>query len=202
MIEHKKTLFQGLECIKVSNGVISIWITTAVGPRILGLSIDGKENIFADLPDSRIVVDGADDYSLRGGHRLWYGPETPQTTYITDDKPVEITIYEFSIEMLQPVDQKTGIQKRIRITFNASNPLLTVDHELRYLGDGEFELAPWALTMLRAGGRGILPLKTDLGDKYGLQPNRHIVFWPYTNLKSNHLDMHYQALIIDVNLID
>jgi len=192
--------FESFECLKLENDRLSLWVTRDFGPRVLGLSLDGGENILAVLPDAKIPVEGAEDYSLRGGHRLWYGPEEPLTTYITDDLPVDISQNEGTVEILQPVDQPTGIQKSIRISLDEADPLVKVDHKLENLGKTDFQLAPWAITMLRVGGLGILPLNTDLDDEHGLQPNRQVVLWPYTDLKSSHISFDNKALFVKANM--
>ena len=50
--------------------------------------------------------------------------------------------------------------------------------------------------MLRPGGVGLIPLSTDTDDEHGLLPNRQIVFWPYTDLKSPHLNLGNQGVAV------
>ena len=90
MFEMRDDLFEGYQCVRLETRKFSIWITKEVGPRIIGLSLAGGENLMVVLPDAKIPLESGEDYRLRGGHRLWYGPEKPETTYITDDRPVEI----------------------------------------------------------------------------------------------------------------
>lgn len=199
MININEVIFEGLKCVQLSNGLVSVWITSEVGPRILGLSLAERDNMLVVIPEAKIPVDGREDYSLRGGHRLWYAPEKPETTYITDDQPVEILLVENGLEMIQVVDQKTGIQKSWQVTLSENEAEITIDHKLTNLGSGEFQCAPWAITMLRPGGRGVIPLQTGLDDEHGLWPNRDLVFWPYTNIDSPNLILTDQ--VISVNAI-
>ncbi len=184
MIEMRDELFEGYQCLRLENQQLSIWITKDVGPRIIGLSLDGGDNLMAVLPEAIIPVDGANDYSLRGGHRLWYAPENPETTYIADDQPLEISQINNGLKLIQNVDQATGIQKSWQVVLDDKDAVLTINHSLTNLGQGDFELAPWAITQLRKGGIAILPLHSELEDAHGLQPNRQIVFWPYTEINS------------------
>jgi hypothetical protein len=196
MVEHSEVTFENEKCIKLSNDHLVLWLPTEFGPRILGLSLDGGENLLVVLPDAKIPVEGAEDYSLRGGHRLWYAPEHPLTTYITDDLPVAVQSGENWVECIQPVDHPTGIQKSIRVSIDETKAQVVLDHRLENLGEADFELAPWAVTMLRPGGIGVLPMQKTLDDEFGLHPNRQLVIWPYTELKSNHLDINDPAVLV------
>lgn len=196
------TIFENINCIQLENEHLSIWVTREIGPRILGLTLRKGENLLAVLPDAVISVEGAEDYSLRGGHRLWYGPENPLTAYIADDQPVEIVSIGNGLNVTQPVDSPTGIQKSFQVVLDENQALITIDHKLTNLGDGEFELAPWAITMLRPGGVGILPLQNKMDDEYGLLPNRQLVFWPYTEINSPHLEINDRAVGIRASMTE
>ncbi|NQS92114.1 MAG: hypothetical protein HQ574_06850 [Chloroflexi bacterium] len=202
MIKSSEDEFEGLDCFRVDNGLLSLWVTREVGPRILGLSLEGGENLLAVLPDSKIEVQDADDYSLRGGHRLWYGPEKPETTYIADDQPVEILLLENGLQITQKTDLATSIQKSWQVILDEYQALLTIQHKLTNQGNEDFVLAPWAITQLRPGGLGIIPLQTELADKHGLLPNRQLVLWPYTNVKSLYLGLYDQAITIKAEMKD
>ena len=196
MVMTSRVIYEGQKTIQLENEQLSLWITTDLGPRILGLSFRGGANLMAVLPEAVIPVNGAADYLLRGGHRLWYAPENPLTTYLPDDQPVKTLVLENGVEVVQPIDQKTGIQKSWRMVLDETAPKLTIDHRLMNLGRGDFELAPWAITMLRPGGVGLIPLSTDTDDEHGLLPNRQIVFWPYTDLKSPHMNLGNQGIAV------
>lgn len=194
--------FEGFKCSSIENTTLKIWITQNVGPRILGLSFLGGKNLMAVLPEAKIPVDGADDFNLRGGHRLWYAPENPATTYITDDQPLEISPIENGLILIQNVDRATGIQKSWQVILDDENAALTINHRLTNRGKGNFVLAPWAITQLRKGGTAILPLNSELDDEHGLLPNRQIIFWPYTEIDSPYLDLKNKAILVESKLTD
>jgi len=200
MIESVDAPFEGLECVQLKNDLITIWLTKDVGPRILGLKYKDGENLLAVLPDLKIPVEGADDYSLRGGHRLWYAPEKPETSYIADDQPLEISPFNNGINVIQNVDRPTGIQKSWQVAMAENEAQLTIVHKLTNRGDKEFELAPWAITQLRPGGTAVLPLQIEQDDEHGLLPNRQIVFWPYTELNSPHLLLGDKGVVVKADL--
>jgi len=196
MIVQDELRFEGLDCLQVKNENLIIWITKSVGPRILGLSLSDGENLLAVLPDSKLEISGLPPYSLRGGHRLWYGPEDPARTYIPDDRPVKISTDGPNIQVTQDIEPLTGIEKSWRITLDKVSPKLVINHKLTNRGERALKLAPWAITMLKPGGMGILPQQVKFSDQHGLLPNRHVVFWPYTEVKSPHLEIRDKAVFV------
>jgi hypothetical protein len=200
MTEQERTQFQGLECLRIWNPQVSIWITTGIGPRILGLALNGGENLMAVVPEGCLAVEGRTPFSLRGGHRLWYAPEHPLTTYIADDLPVEIKEVGSDLEVIQPTDQPTGIQKSWLVRLDEKKARLEIDHRLTNRGLAAFELAPWAVTMLRTGGMGVLPLQAGAVDPFGVLPNRLLVLWPYTQVDSPLLKITDRALLVKADV--
>ena len=202
MVKRSKTKFQGFDSLKLENGSLELWMTTSTGPRVLGLSAYGGENMLAVLPDATIENPGQDTFYLRGGHRLWYAPEKPETTYIQDNQPVEVIEVESGVELVQPVDQPTGVQKSIKIVLSESKAEVKLSHCLTNTGDTPIDLAPWAITQLRIGGVGIFPQQTSLDDSHGLLPNRHIVLWPYTKINSPYIHWGDEAIFIEANVTE
>lgn len=200
MIEYLDVTYEGYGCLQLKNPKLSIWITKELGPRVIGLALAGGENLMAVLPDAKIPVTNGKDYSLRGGHRLWYAPERPETTYLPDDLPVAINKINNGIEVIQIPDDPTGIQKSMKITLDEEDAEVVLEHYLTNTGAGKFTLAPWAVTMLRPGGVGLLPLQTERSDENGLWPNRQLVFWPYMDLESKHIRLRNNAVMIDADL--
>lgn len=202
MIKRTQTQFEGFDCIKLENEQLALWVTTSVGPRVLGLSAFGGENMFAVLPDARYEHPGAETYYFRGGHRLWYAPEKPETSYIPDNRAVEVEEIAEGVKLVQSVDEPTRIQKSFEIRLSDSKSEVRVNHYLTNHGDSRIKLAPWAITQLRAGGFGILPQQSELDDDHGFWPNRHIVLWPYTKINSPHIHWSDDTVYIDANMTE
>jgi len=200
MIRQVKTNYEGYDCWEVANEVLSLWLSLDFGPRILGISYLDGENLLAVLPESKIPVESGLDYSLRGGHRLWVAPEKPEITYLPDDLPPRVREIEGGLEVVQEVDGPTGIQKSWRVQMDEDRSRVVIDHRLDNRGNGPFNLAPWAVTMLRPGGVGLLPLQTEPDDPHGLWPNRQLVFWPYTDLNSRHLKITNTGVYVEADL--
>jgi len=183
----KTTQFAGYECIQIGNDTVSLWVAKSFGPRVIGLTLDGDHNLFAELPETRLECPGVGYYSLRGGHRLWCAPEYPPHTYLPDDEAVQIEETGNGLIITQPVDAHTGFQKSISITLPDQTAKVVLDHTIRNRANEALELAPWAVTMLKPGGVAILPQPVREVDKYGVLPNRSITLWPYTPVNSPHI---------------
>ena len=105
----KTKTFAGYECIKLENDAFALWVTTTVGPRIIGLELVAGKNLFVELPDATIECPGVGEYRLRGGHRLWQAPEDPGRTYLPDDDPVSVSESKSGVKFTQP-DQGGAFQ--------------------------------------------------------------------------------------------
>lgn len=202
MVERSETQFEGFDCVKLANEKLALWITKSIGPRVIGLAAVGGENLFAVLPDTKIEYPDRETYYLRGGHRLWYAPEKPETTYIPDNQALEVLEVENGVELIQPIDQPTMIQKIMRIQIDPHEAKVEVNHRLKNFGENEFALAPWAITQIRPGGLAIFPQQTGHADPHGLLPNRHIVLWPYTPINSPHIHWRDEAVYLEANMTD
>jgi len=200
MIKPSRTRFAGCDCVKVENDAVTLWVTESVGPRIIGLALQGGDNLFAELPDETLDWPAGGSFFFRGGHRLWYAPEDPQRTYIPDDAPVTITDVESGILVTQPVEAQTGIQKSMIITLPGEGASVIVDHALHNLGRRPVGLAPWAITQLKPGGVAILPQAAAPADGYGVLPNRHIVLWPYTQINSPHIKWGDRYVFVEATM--
>jgi hypothetical protein len=194
--------FEGYACIRIQGGKIRLWVTVSAGPRVLGLSLNGGENLMAVLPGVRISYPGGDWLDLIGGHRLWYAPEEPETTYIPDREPVAWDQEGGAVRFVQPAETQTGIQKSMVIRVDGGLGQVRIYHRVTNTGETERILAPWAITQMRLGGLAVLPLTSEPADVNGLLPNRHVVFWPYTDLQSPFLKLTDQAVFIRTELTE
>lgn len=178
--------FANYDCVKLENAALALWVTQAVGPRIIGLRLAGGDNLLAVLPDAKDTTPSGKIYHFRGGHRLWHAPEDPERTYVPDDTAVTLTPLPRGIQTNQAVEAGTGIEKQMQITLPDDSARVVIDHTLINHNPWAIELAPWAITQLRAGGFAILP--QNQADT-GLLPNRQLAFWPYARLDSPHLEL-------------
>ncbi len=199
-MKHTTTPFAGYACIKLENDALALWVTQSVGPRIIGLALQGGDNLFVEAPDATLDCPGEGVYSLRGGHRLWYAPEDPQRTYLPDDAPATVADVADGVLVTQPIEAQTGIQKSLAISLPGRNARVVIDHTIHNRGRQPVELAPWAITQLKTGGIAILPQVTGPADEYGVLPNRHIALWPYTPINSPHITWGDRYVFVEATM--
>lgn len=201
MIESDK--YAGLDCVKLSNGMLTLRVTSSLGPRVISLSAKGGENLFAVLPEKKFTHEDGRVYSFIGGHRFWIAPETPEITYLPDDDPVKIKEIDNGISITQRANQKNGFQKFLDIQFSDSDRnIIYLDHRVRNIGAKPIRLAAWAITQFLPGGIGILPMETEPADENSFLPNRRLIFWPYSDLTSNLITLGDTYVLIKAQFED
>ena len=154
--------------------------------RIVGLTPAGKANMLADLGHVPALPTSFGDFHFRGGHRLWHAPEAMPRTYIPDT-PVTITPLEDGALLEAQTEPGTGIRKQLEIHLSPDQPSFSLTHILINDGIWSVELAPWAITQFRLGGRVILPMPVGNADPAGLLHNRQFSLWPYARISDPRL---------------
>lgn len=162
-------------------------VATDIGPRILyAAHRDRPEfNLFGVLPEAGVATPEG-FWKIYGGHRFWSCPEAKPRSYSMDDKPVKITESEDTITIHGNPEAENSTQKKITIRPSSMNSIEVV-HSITNIGRWPIRLACWALSVMRKGGFAIVPLKPSKLDEEGLLPDRHVTFWPYTNLSDERL---------------
>jgi hypothetical protein len=189
MFKYSENKFAGQECIQLSNGTLTLHALKNAGPRITGLQVNGDTNLFAVLNDSV----KAGDYILRGGQRVWHGPEDLVRSYQADTDLVKVDWSNGSLSLIQDVEGLTGIQKTMTIREGARTNELVVDHILTNQNLWPVKFTVWPICQARSGGFAILPLSRE---NTGLLPNRRVVFWPYANLRSENLYLGNEYIFV------
>jgi hypothetical protein len=192
-----RTEYRGGEALVLATRGLQLEVTTSVGPRVVALrpAADSAGNVFFQFPPDEQRHHG---YYLRGGHRLWHSPEHIVRTYQPDDDPLDVKLLANGVALTQPVEAKTGIQKAMRIELTGERTV-KVTHTLTNRGLVSVECAPWALTMLRGGGYGVLPLLPKGSHAAGdLLPSYALVPWTYTDLAQPVWEPHRDFLGINV----
>ncbi len=192
--------YAGYACLKLENAALALWVTTQVGPRVIGLGLQGGLDLFAKLPHATASWPQVGTYRFRGGHRFWLAPEDPRRTYRPDDDPVTVADVPRGVRVTQPVQAPLGVQKSLEITVPDRRARVVVDHVVTNVGAEAIELAPWAITQLRPGGLAILPQATGPADAHGLLPNRQIALWPYTSVDSPHVTWGDRYVFVEATM--
>jgi hypothetical protein len=175
MITVNKKSFQGWEnCISISNGKVEVIVTTDVGPRIIGYSVNSGKNHMAVFPETAGQAGGTEFISY-GGHRLWHAPEDAIRTYQPDNNPVEYRIVEDGVILHAAIEQETKLSKSMRVTMDEDGTVY-IDHRITNHGMFDVEVALWGLSMFDVGGLLIVP---NSNHDTGLWANRQVAVWPY-----------------------
>jgi hypothetical protein len=116
-----------------ANGSVELVVLADVRPRVVRYAFTGGENQFHEF-ENQSGLCGGGEFRLYGGHRLWVWPEV-ERTYFPDNRSVEVKTTAAGATF-------TDVRLIHSITNHSSAPM---------------QLAPWTPTVMRPGGRGILP---------------------------------------------
>jgi hypothetical protein len=169
---------------RLSNGTVEMIVLADVGPRILRYGFCGDENVLFEAA-SDAGLTGGKAFRLYGGHRLWVWPEELRT-YFPDNRAVTVSEEEDSVRFTAPVEDSapgTSLQKQLDISLDASGTQARITHTIKNLGADTTELAVWCPTMMRPGGRAILPLPPRAAmDADHFQSVGPMTLWSFTDL--------------------
>jgi hypothetical protein len=178
----KKTAFHGWNAVTLSTPKLELIAPLDVGPRILSLRrADGGSNLLYEETKEQ-GKSGEDGFRIRGGHRLWHGPEHVVRTYQTDNEAPQFQELKKGrgFSLTQAVEERTGIQKSISLEL-INDHSVRLTHSIKNTCAWDVEVAPWALTMMRGGGQSIIPLPPKGEHPRDLLPSYSLVPWDYTD---------------------
>ncbi len=168
---------------RISNATVELVVLADVGPRVVVYRFIGSENIFHEV-EEQAGLTGGGDFRLYGGHRLWISPEV-ERTYFPDNSPVTARQDNGLIRFTAPVESASpgsNLQKELEIQLDEQGTRVTIHHRVTNLDSRPTELAPWAPTMMKAGGRAILPLPPRVAmDKDHFQSVGPLTLWSFTD---------------------
>ncbi|HEY3873968.1 MAG TPA: hypothetical protein VGM92_00695 [Candidatus Kapabacteria bacterium] len=190
----EETLFSGYQSLLLSTSEAELVVTTSIGPRILCYRLRDGENILGLHPEAS-QKNQLGVWKPYGGHRLWAAPEEIPRTYYPDNDRVEYEILdEHSVRLRAQVERVTKIQKEMRVTLRGSN--VTIEHFIQNCGEKPLELAPWSLTILRSGGKVIIPQEPFRSHDEYLLAARPLVLWHFTDLSDPRF--HFGKTLIEL----
>lgn len=181
MVVVEKVEYHGWpNCQKISNGLVELIVTADVGPRIISFGFKGGENLFFEnLAEAGIM--GGDTWHSFGGHRLWHAPEDFVRTYAPDNQPVQVEQLKDGARFTSATEP-SGIQKVVEIHLSDSEAKVKVNHTLINRGLWPIPLAIWALSVMKAGGKVIVPHSPKIGHDDQLTPTHSLAIWGYTKM--------------------
>ena len=167
---------------RISNAVVELVVLADVGPRIVSYSLIGGENILHEVPEDAGLTGGS-NFRLYGGHRLWIWPEV-ERTYFPDNSTVAVSQGHNQVSFTAPVESTapgSNLQKELEIRLEEGSRV-NVRHRVTNRDSRPTELALWAPTMMKAGGRAILPLPPRAAmDKDHFQSVGPLTLWSFTD---------------------
>jgi hypothetical protein len=182
MVKIEKQNFKGWpNSWLVSNGEVDLVVTGDIGPRIMRYGFVGGQNFFKEF-DGQMGTSGEDTWQPRGGHRVWIAPEDPVMSYAPDNSPCKVAVNSGVLHSTGPVEQLTGLEKKISVKMAQEGTAVEVIHQIRNAGSKPYTLAPWALTMMAQGGRGIHGFPARGTHPEVLAPTNPLVMWAFTHL--------------------
>lgn len=167
-------------CVRIEHAGLRLVVTTDVGPRIIECSLEGEANLFKEF-EQDLGCTGGEEYRLFGGHRLWHAPEAYPRSYALDFDPVEFTRHGRCLRFAQREETSTRIRKSVAVELLTPR-CMRVTHELTNGNPWAVELAPWAMTLMAAGSRLIVPQEEYRPHPQYLDPARTLTLWPYTRM--------------------
>ncbi len=193
-----KTDYRGWQAVRLATRRFELIAPLEFGPRVLSLrSLAAGGNLLFEFPREEGGAAGPDGLKLRGGHRLWHAPEHIVRTYQPDHAAPEVTLGRAGVRLAAPAEAKTGVAKTVSLDV-VNDRTIRVTHTLANAGLWPIETAPWALTMMRRGGYGVVPLMPKGSHAAGdLLPTYTLVPWSYTDLSLRCWDLHTDFIGID-----
>jgi hypothetical protein len=177
--------------LRISNGDAELIVTLDVGPRVISYKLAEGKNVFKNY-DEMMGGTGEAEWKIRGGHRLWVGPEDTTRTYAPDNGPVAYKVLgPGRVRFTQPPDAY-GLQKEIEVELAPSGSRVALKHRVTNVGQAETRLAVWALSVMAPGGVEVIPLppkRPHPGDVKNARsaadfaPNQLLVLWPFFDFK-------------------
>ena len=188
--------FHGFKTVIIQNDYFEVECLAEAGPRIVRMiPIWMGENLFAETPDI-FKTTPRGEFQFFGGHRLSVAPETLSHSYVPDNAGVTIEEKTEGVRIKGLVDGVSNIRKSMSIQLSPSGPFVLVKHALENTGDQPIKISPWAITMMRPGGVGVLPQQFKVSDADGLQPNRNFALWPYSQWSDRRLRLGEEFVAI------
>src|SRR5216683_3172111 len=192
----EKTSYAGWSnCYRVTNGEVELIVTTDVGPRVLRYGFVKGQNLFKEFQE-QLGKSGETTWQARGGHRIWIAPEAVPETYALDNRPVKAAIKGSVLEVTEPVEPETGLEKTMIVRLAANGTNVEVEHCIRNTAAKARRFAPWALTMMAQGGTGISGFPPRGTHPEILQPTNPLVMWAFTDFSDKRWQFTKKYLLL------
>ena len=179
-VSTEKIQFKGWDnCWRIANSDVELVVTADVGPRIIHCSLAGGQNLFKVF-EEQAGQSGEPVWQIRGGSRIWIGPEDRIASYAPDNAPVHVETTESGLIATAPEEEAVRIQKQMVIRLDG--PRVEIVHRVRNTGLLPVEYAVWVLTVMAPGGVAVTGFPPRGTHPEQLEPSNPLVMWPFTDL--------------------
>ena len=167
--------------MQLTNGVVSVEVSTDFGPRVLAFCFVGEQNVFAEVP--HLSTDTPlGTWKPYGGHRLWVAPEQLPGSYAPDDRPVDSQQLDALSASFRQHADAAGIEKQIVVRLAPDRPSVVVEHTIINRLFWPIRVAPWALTVVQSDGSVAIPQPPYRSHDEDLLPAQALVQWSFTDI--------------------
>ncbi len=182
-------------CLRFSNSVATLAVTLDYGPRIIHYALAGNPNVMFFNRDPSYKKSGPDFdrvfykgafWNIRGGNRLWIAPHSFPHAFYPDNEPVLYELIEGGARFIPPPRTCIGAQVQTDVRLVEEGSEVTIRHTVSNVSDSMQKWAAWSITSVDAGGIEVIPMSQR---QTGVLPNRHIAFWPYTDLGDRRISL-------------
>lgn len=194
MVEIKEIQYKKFgKCVELNNGIVKLYITVDLGPRIINYSLLDGENMMLE-DDGRTIFNDGEDFDsyygkgsawyIYGGHRLWTSPESRPRSYYPDNTPVAYELIENGVRLMPDEQKKNQYKYTIEVVLSPDTSDVEVRHMITNTGAFEVEFAAWGLSVTDKGGMIAVPNPTR---DTGLLANRTLAIWPYAKMNDERV---------------
>lgn len=178
----EKTEWKGWpNCWRLANDTVELILTQDIGPRVMRYAFTGGQNLFKEFTE-QLGKSGENSWCIRGGHRLWKGPEDRYATYALDNGRIEMEAENGVLTATQPVEPETCLQKRIALELAATGTAVKVTHTIWNRGLLPVEIAAWTPTVMAPNGVGVTGFPPRGTHPEDLEPTNPLIMWAFTDL--------------------
>ena len=159
----EKTRYRGWSAYRLTNGIVSLYVTPQIGGRIIQMRLGDQEYFFVNhdlegkvLPESQ--NDSKSGWANYGGDKVWPGPEgwlsdaewSSVPNYVIDGSEYKSAIMkespeEVAIRVTSPPDPRTGIQLERTVHVYAGTTRIKIDQVMRNISRRQVRWGIWHL---------------------------------------------------------
>jgi hypothetical protein len=159
----EKTTYRGWDAYKLTNGIVSLYVTPQIGGRIIQMQLGDQEYFFVNKELEGKVLPASQNnprtgWANYGGDKVWPGPEGWMSEaewasipdFTIDGSPykaeiVKDTPQEAAIRVTSPPDARTGIQLQRTVHVYEGTTRVKVDQVMRNISQRQVRWGIWHL---------------------------------------------------------